>query len=76
MDKNGKINVRIKNSKKKDMEHRLNIISEEVKLGKMPLKKAMQIRDGMFEYLSHGTDSNKLIRYMKHQYPIPSVNRK
>ena len=71
MDPDGKIHVRIKNTKKKEMEHRLRIISEEVREGKMSLKKANQIRDGMFEYLSHGTESGPLIRYMKHQYPFP-----
>ena len=76
MDEDGTIKVRIRNSKKKDMEHRLKIISEEVKRGTMSIEKANQIRDGMFEYLSHGTDSNKLIRYMKHQYPIPSIKKK
>lgn len=75
-DKDGTIHVRIKNTKKKDMEHRLKIISDEVRTGKMSIEKANTIRDGMFEYLSHGTESNKLIRYMKHQYPIPSANRK
>lgn len=42
----------------------------------MSIKKANTIRDGMFEYLSHGTDSNKLIKYMKHQYPIPPIDGK
>ena len=58
------------------MEHRLKLISESVKAGKMSIKKANTIRDGMFKYLSHGTDSNKLIKYMIHQYPIPSVGGK
>lgn len=72
----GKIEVRIKNSKKKDMENRLKIISKEVEQGKMSIVKAHQIREGMFEYLSHGTDRNKLIRYMKHMYPLPPLERK
>lgn len=76
IDQDGTIHVRIKNTKKKEMEHRLKIISEEVKLGKMSIQKANQIRDGMFEYLSHGTESDKLIKYMKHQYPIPKIQRK
>ena len=42
----------------------------------MSIKKANTIRDGMFEYLSNGTDSNKLIKYMKHQYPIPPIDGK
>lgn len=71
-DKDGTIHVRIKNTKKKEMEHRLKVISGEVRKGKMSVHKANTIRDGMFEYLSHGTDSDRLIRYMKHQYPIPS----
>ena len=77
IDHDGMIHVRIKNSKKKEMENRLKAISESVKIGKMSVSKANTIRDGMFEYLSHGTvaDSNKLIRYMKHQYPIPTVKR-
>ena len=60
------------------MENRLKAISESVKTGKMSLAKAKTIRDGMFEYLSHGTasDSNKLIIYMKHQYPFQSVKQK
>ena len=49
---------------------------ESVKAGKMSIKKANTIRDGMFEYLSNGTDSNKLIKYMKHQYPIPPIDGK
>lgn len=71
LDNDGTLHVRIRNSKKKEMEHRLKVISQEVKEGKMSLKKANDIRDGMFEYLSHGTESNKLIKYMKHQYPFP-----
>lgn len=76
LEHDGKIHVRIKNTKKKEMEHRLKLISESVKAGKMSIKKANTIRDGMFKYLSHGTDSNKLIKYMIHQYPIPSVGGK
>lgn len=75
MDLDGTIHVRIKNSKKKEMEHRLKVISEEVRMGKMSIEKANTIRDGMFEYLSHGTESNKLIKYMKHQYPIPFIKK-
>ena len=75
-DQDGKIHVRIKNTKKKDMEHRLKIISDEVRTGKMSLKQASEIRDGMFEYLSHGTESNDLIRYMKHRYPFTSIKKK
>ena len=71
-DKDGKIHVRIKNTKKKDMEHRLKIISEKVRAGKMSIAQANRIRDGIFEYLSHGTESDNLIRYMKHQYPFHS----
>ncbi|MBQ6133050.1 MAG: hypothetical protein IJI65_02745 [Lachnospiraceae bacterium] len=76
MEGKGKIHVRIKNTKKKEMEHRLKIISEEVRTGKMSLKQANTIRDGMFEYLSHGTESNQLIKYMKHQYPFPVYKKK
>lgn len=71
LDHDGTIHVRVKNTKKKEMEYRLSIISDKVRKGKMSVNKAKTIRDGIFEYLSHGTDSNKLIRYMKHQYPIP-----
>ena len=78
IDHDSTIHVRIKNSKKKEMENRLKAISESVKTGKMSLAKANTIRDGMFKYLSHGTasDSSKLIRYMKHQYPFQSVKQK
>lgn len=72
MDDDGTIHVRIKNTKKKEMEHRLKVISGEVKRGKMSIQKANTIRDGMFEYLSHGTEGDRLIRYMKRQYPFPS----
>lgn len=70
-DPDGKIHVRIKNNKKKEMEARLKTISDEVRRGKMSLKKANTIRDGMFEYLSHGTESGPLIGYMRNQYPFP-----
>jgi hypothetical protein len=75
LDYDGKIHVRIKNTKKKEMEHRLKIISEEVRTGKMSLKQANTIRDGMIEYLSHGTESGRLIKYLKHQYPFPAYRK-
>lgn len=70
-DEDMKLHIRIRNSKKKEMESRLKTISKEVRKGKFPIRKANQIRDGMFAYLSHGTESDKLIKYMMHQYPIP-----
>ena len=75
MDYDGKIHVRIKNTKKLEMEHRLKVISEEVEAGKMPLAQANAIRDGMFEYLSHGTESGNLIHYMRRQYPFSSIKK-
>lgn len=75
LDEDGTIHIRIRNSKKKEMEHRLKVISQQVKKGKMSLKKANAIRDGMFEYLSHGTESKKLIKYMRRQYPFPKYEK-
>ena len=71
IDRDGTLHVRIKQDKKKELEIRLRRVKEAVDAGKMSLFKANQIRDGMFEYLSHGTESNHLIRYMKHMYPFP-----
>lgn len=72
LDENGHVHRKIKNSRKKDMEHRLKVISEEVKKNRMSVFKANTIRDGMFQYLSHG-ECHDLIKYMKHQYPIPKI---
>ncbi|MBE6035574.1 MAG: hypothetical protein E7222_12890 [Clostridiales bacterium] len=70
LEKDGTIHVRIKNSKKKEMEHRLKVMSDEVRTGKMSPYKALKSREGIFEYLSHGTESKNLMKYMRRQYPI------
>ena len=70
MDKDGTIHIRIRQSKKREMEQRLKTISRSVREGKMSLSRATQIRDGMIHYLSHGTESGRLIRYLCRQYPF------
>lgn len=71
MDKDGTIHVRIKNSKKKEQERRLRKICEGVKKGKISIKAARRAQEGVFEYLSHGSESQNLINYMYRTYPIP-----
>lgn len=71
IDDDGTIHVRIKNSKKKEQEHRLKAISEGVKKGTISIPDARRSQEGIFEYLSHGTESQDLIDYMYRTYPIP-----
>ncbi len=73
LDKDGTIHVRIKNEKKKEQEQRLYGIAKAVQNGTLSLAKANEVRDGIFNYLSHGTESNALIHYMRHQYPFPRI---
>ena len=71
MDEDGTLHVRIKNGKKKEQEHRLKMISEGVKDGTISIFDARRTQEGMFEYLSHGTESEALINYLYRTYPIP-----
>lgn len=71
LDNDGTIHVRIKNSKKKEQEHRLKEISDGVKKGTISVQSARRTQEGIFEYLSKGTESQTLINYMYRTYPIP-----
>ena len=74
-DKYGGLHIQLREERRDYMEQRLKTISREVKEGAFDIIKANEIRDGMFAYLLHGTDSRKLIRYMLRQYPFPIVRR-
>lgn len=63
----GKVIIKIKNSKKKEEEEELKKIAEAVRSGRMNIEKAVQKREGIFNYLSHG-DCDDLIDYMRYQY--------
>ena len=71
LDEDGTLHVRIKNGKKKEQEKRLKAISEGVKAGRINPIDARRTQEGIFEYLSHGTESENLIDYMYKTYPIP-----
>ena len=64
----GKIIVTIKNEKKREEEEKLKRTAQSVRNGDMDIDKAFEIREGIFAYLAHGTDSDDLIDYMKYQY--------
>ena len=70
LDKDGTVHVRIKPSKKKEMEQKLFRVSEGVRKGSISHEKALVIREGIFHYLSHGTESARLIHYLRRRFPV------
>ncbi len=71
LDNEGKVHVRIKNEKKKEQKKRLKAISASINTNDFDKIKARRVQEGMFEYLTHGTESKNLIKYLYKTYPIP-----